>query len=138
MRAALTRFVDHFLRVGIRFGQNLGIPLLSLIQLSLNLLRVELAFLDAPAAFLKHVENRFIGEASQKKRNDHEADHLREKEPRIPPEGLGCITQHIAKPSRRSGNHHIHNVTSGAAAILPRRCSLSGQEETARRRRSLP
>src|SRR5207244_3940892 len=122
MRCALTRLVNHLLRVSVRFSNNFLIPLLGLRELFPDLLRVELTFFNFPTPIFKHGEDRLVGKAAQQERNDAKADHLREKELPIPAESLGRIANHIAKTlgSSRSGDDDIHKSNSRVKSVRQR------------------
>ena len=77
-----------------------------------NFVRVKQTFLNPSAAFLEHAENRLISETAQKKRHDHEADDLREKQPRIPAECVSGFLREIqnaaAGLSENQNRRHIN------------------------------
>src|SRR5262249_60867128 len=100
MSCALTRFVDHFLGVGIALRHDLLITLLRVGELLSNLLGVQLSFFNFSPSILENGEDRFLSEAAQKKCDDAKADHLREKQFPIPAKRVGGLGQDVGSASR--------------------------------------
>jgi hypothetical protein len=95
--AAFARFIDHFLRLGVGFGQDLRMPLLRFRELLLDLLRVQQPLGDALPALFEHGQDRLVGKLTQDQRDNDEADDLREKNPDIESEGFPGFADHVSK-----------------------------------------
>src|SRR6476646_4442597 len=121
MRSALSRFIDHFLRIRIGLCNNFLVTLLSFTEFLFDFLRIKLAFLDLAATLLQHSKDWFVSEALQKECNDAEADHLRQKQLPIPAEGFSCFAQNVGDASVAGGNNHVHKLSLGRNIRLPSR-----------------
>ena len=101
MRAAFARFIDHFLRLRVRLGQNLRMALLRFRELLLDLLRVQKPLGDPLPALFEHGQNRLVSELTQNQRDDDEADDLREKNLGIKPKRFSGLAGHIQDAGQR-------------------------------------
>src|SRR6476659_3237934 len=124
MRSALSRFIDHFLRIRIGLCDNFLVTLLSFSELLFDFLRIKLAFLDLAPALLEHSKDWFVSEALQKECNDAEANHLRQKQLPIPAEGFSCFAQNVGDASADGGNNHDQKLSRGRNIRLLSRCKL--------------
>src|SRR6187200_369344 len=104
MRSALSRFIDHFLRVRISLCDNFLVTLLGFSELLFDFLCVKLAFLNLAATLLQHSKDWFVSKALQKECNNAEADHLRQKQLPIPAESFSCFAQNVGDASVAGGN----------------------------------
>src|SRR5947209_2231760 len=110
MGGALSRLINHPLSIGVCFRNDFLITFLRFREFLPDFFGVELPFLDFAPPIFQDGNDWLVSEPPEEKGNDREADHLREKEPRIPAEGFGGITEHLTEASRcRSGNHCRHN-----------------------------
>ena len=63
VRGAFACFVDHLLRIGVRFRDNFLVALLGLCELLFDFLSIKLPLLDCAPAFFEHCKDGFVGEA---------------------------------------------------------------------------
>ena len=96
MPGGFASFVNHLLRLRVRFRQNLGVALFGLRQLMFDLLRVEQTFGDPLAPLLQNFEDWLVGELSQDQSDDDEADDLGEKDLGIKTKSFRGLTDHVS------------------------------------------
>src|SRR5436190_56314 len=134
MRSALSRFVDHFLRVRISLRDNFLVTLLSFSEFLFDFLRIELAFLDLAPALLQHSKDWLVSEALQKECNNAEADHLRQKQLPIPAESFSRLAQNISDASAARGNNRVHKLSRGRNIRIAFPVKISERDKERRRR----
>src|SRR5690242_19857349 len=95
MGRALTRLIDHTLRIRVRFCNDLLITLFRSSEFLADLFGVELAFFDFSPALFEDCDDRFVSKPSEQVGHDAEANDLREKQFPIPAERVSGFAQNI-------------------------------------------